>query len=76
MFLGQCLPIETHAVETHFERKHSLLNRKLLWPAVGSLILVGLSAGIAFGNNGERNNKTFEYAIGLWGDLPYSDVRR
>jgi hypothetical protein len=51
------------------------LNRKLLWPLVGSLILGGLSAGIAFGNNGERNNKTFEYAIGLWGDLPYSDVQ-
>src|SRR4029078_12898113 len=21
---------------------------------------------------GGRNNKTFEYAVGLWGDLPYS----
>jgi hypothetical protein len=26
-------------------------------------------------HNGDQNNKTFEYAIGLWGDLPYSDVQ-
>jgi hypothetical protein len=24
---------------------------------------------------GNGNNKTFEYAIGLWGDMPYSDVQ-
>ena len=51
------------------------MNRKLLRPLIGSLILAGLTAGIAFGNNGTQNNKTFEYAIGLWGDLPYSDVQ-
>src|SRR5207248_4769747 len=51
------------------------VNRKVLWPLIGSLILAGLSASIAFGNNGGRNNKTFEYTIGLWGDLPYSDVQ-
>jgi hypothetical protein len=48
------------------------VNRKLLWPLIGSLIVAGLSARVAFGNNGERNDKTFEYAIGLWGDLPYT----
>jgi hypothetical protein len=51
------------------------VNRKLLWPLIGSAIVAGLSAGVAFGNNGDQNNKTFEYAIGLWGDLPYSDVQ-
>jgi hypothetical protein len=47
--------------------------RKLLWPV---LVVVGvaaaLGAGLALGGNGATNKKTFEYAIGLWGDLPYS----
>jgi hypothetical protein len=47
---------------------------KMVWPLLAGLVVVGLSAGVAFGNNGDRN-KTFEYAIGLWGDLPYSDVQ-
>ena len=29
-----------------------------------------IAAGIAIGGNGATNDKTFEYAIGLWGDLP------
>ncbi len=34
-----------------------------------------LVAAVATGENGKQNNKTFEYAIGLWGDLPYSDTQ-
>jgi hypothetical protein len=49
--------------------------RKLLWPVLGVVIAASVVAGIAVGSNGESNKKTFEYAVGLWGDLPYSDVQ-
>jgi hypothetical protein len=39
------------------------------------LAMLALAAGIAVGSNGSRNDKTFEYAVGLWGDLPYSDAQ-
>jgi hypothetical protein len=32
-------------------------------------------AAVAIGDTGKQNNKTFQYAIGLWGDLPYSDTQ-
>src|SRR5262249_30707019 len=51
------------------------MHRKLLWPLVASIAVAALTVTVAFGNNGDRNNKTFEYTIGLWGDLPYSDVQ-
>jgi hypothetical protein len=49
--------------------------RKLL---VLSLVAAAaaLAAGLAVGGNGQTNKKTFEYAIGLWGDLPYSQVQQ
>jgi hypothetical protein len=34
-----------------------------------------MAAGIAAAGKGNTNNKTFEYAVGLWGDLPYSDAQ-
>jgi hypothetical protein len=43
--------------------------------ALGAVLLLALGAGIAVGANGTRNDKTFEYAVGLWGDLPYSDAQ-
>jgi len=51
------------------------MHRKLVWPLIGAAAIVGLSVSVAFGNDGNRNNKTFEYSIGLWGDLPYSDMQ-
>jgi hypothetical protein len=40
---------------------------------VGALIAsAALVAAVATGDEGKKNNKTFEYAIGLWGDLAYS----
>ena len=33
------------------------------------------TAGIAVAGKGDGNNKTFDYAIGLWGDMPYSDTQ-
>jgi hypothetical protein len=49
--------------------------RKLLWPIAALGALLAISAGIAAGDNGRENNKTFEYSVGLWGDLPYSDLQ-
>src|ERR1700758_1276187 len=52
------------------------MNRKLLLVPLAAVVLTAaLAAGAALANNGSANNKTFEYAIGLWGDLPYSDVQ-
>jgi hypothetical protein len=34
-----------------------------------------VSAGFAVSDNGATNNKTFEFTVGLWGDLPYSDTQ-
>jgi hypothetical protein len=45
---------------------------KLLWPLLLVLAAATVTAGLASGGNGETNKKTFEYAVGLWGDLPYS----
>jgi hypothetical protein len=46
--------------------------RKLIWPLVTAAVVLTTAAGLAIANNGMTNDKTFEYAIGLWGDLPYS----
>src|SRR5215510_5510077 len=47
--------------------------------AVLFLILIALSALYGFqgrnGIGGEQGNANAAYAIGLWGDLPYSDVQ-
>ena len=42
---------------------------------VAVVMLAGLAAmaGLAFAGREQSNDTTFEYAIGLWGDLPYSD---
>jgi hypothetical protein len=43
---------------------------------VGALVVsAALVSAVAVGDGGKKDNKTFEYAIGLWGDLPYSDVQ-
>jgi hypothetical protein len=49
--------------------------RKLSCPLLVSLVIVVLTAGVALGKAGERNDKKFVYTIGLWGDLPYSDLQ-
>jgi hypothetical protein len=46
--------------------------RKLFWPLLLVFAAAALAAGLASGGNGDTNKKTFEYAIGLWGDLPYN----
>jgi hypothetical protein len=49
--------------------------RKLYWPLLASIVVAALTAGVALGRDGERNRKEFDYTIGLWGDLPYSDLQ-
>jgi len=40
------------------------------------MIAAAVTAGIAIAaQQGGSNNKTFEYTVGLWGDLPYSDTQ-
>jgi hypothetical protein len=49
--------------------------RKVLVPlAAAVLVAASIVAGLAAAGDIKSNdNKTFQYAIGLWGDLPYSD---
>jgi hypothetical protein len=46
--------------------------RKLFWPVFAGVVTAALVAGVAIGKD-DRNDNHFAYAIGLWGDLPYSD---
>jgi hypothetical protein len=48
---------------------------RLLLPVLAALLAAALTASLAIGAGQGGNNKTFEYAVGLWGDLPYSDVQ-
>jgi hypothetical protein len=34
-----------------------------------------VAAAIAVADNGRTDNKTFVYSVGLWGDMPYSDLQ-
>jgi hypothetical protein len=52
------------------------MSRRLLGLLVLVLIAGGaLAAGIAGAGKDQGNDKTFEFTVGLWGDLPYSDVQ-
>lgn len=44
-------------------------------PLVAGGVAAMLSASMVFGADTVSNQKTFQYSIGLWGDLPYSDVQ-
>jgi hypothetical protein len=54
--------------------------RKLFMPILASLIAAALTAGIAVASrlddDGRTNDRNFQYAIGVWGDLPYSDIQQ
>ncbi|HZQ65002.1 MAG TPA: hypothetical protein VFA66_07235 [Gaiellaceae bacterium] len=49
--------------------------RRMLFLLVPVLAAGAVGAGIAVAETSGTNNKTFEYAIGLWGDFPYSDTQ-
>ena len=50
--------------------------RKPVWVAIAVLAIAAAAVGVAVGANGTRDDKTFEYSIGLWGDLPYSPAQQ
>jgi hypothetical protein len=52
-----------------------MLMRRFGWAALAALTLLAAGAGIAVGASGDRNDKTFAYAVGLWGDVPYSTAQ-
>ena len=52
--------------------------RRFRIPLIATVLVVALAAVLAVGavaGEGKGNKKEFEYAIGLWGDLPYNDVQ-
>ena len=49
--------------------------RNVSGPTLTGVLLVFGTAGVALGFGNQRDNKTFAYTVGLWGDLPYSDVQ-
>jgi hypothetical protein len=49
--------------------------RKLVLVVLAALAACAAAAGIAVAGKGNGNDKTFEYAVGLWGDMPYSDAQ-
>jgi hypothetical protein len=51
------------------------MRRKKWLAAALAVVAVLATAGIAVSGNGSTNNKTFEFTVGLWGDMPYSDVQ-
>jgi hypothetical protein len=50
------------------------MRRTLLWPVLAGVLVATAAVGVASGKD-DRNDKNFPYAIGLWGDLPYSDLQ-
>jgi hypothetical protein len=50
------------------------MTRRFFWPALAALSAVIVTAGVALGSH-PRNDRNFKYTIGLWGDLPYSDLQ-
>jgi len=49
--------------------------RKLVLAVLAAVTVAATAVGIAVAGKGNGNNKTFQYAVGLWGDMPYSDVQ-
>src|SRR5919112_398457 len=46
--------------------------RRLLVPTLAALLAAAATAGIAVAGRGHDRHHDHTYAIGLWGDLPYS----
>jgi hypothetical protein len=50
-------------------------SRRLVLVLLATVAAGAVAAGIAVAGKGNGNDKTFEYAIGLWGDMPYSQIQ-
>src|SRR5215471_9093111 len=53
-----------------------MLRRPLVFVLLGIIAVAAGLTGAAVAGKGNGNDKTFQYAIGLWGDLPYSAVQQ
>jgi hypothetical protein len=51
------------------------MTRKAVGLIVAAFAVMAAFAGFAVGNDGRQDDKTFQYTIGLWGDLPYNDAQ-
>ena len=49
--------------------------RKLVFALTAMLVAIGAVTGYAVAAKDKGNNKTFEFTVGLWGDMPYSDAQ-
>jgi hypothetical protein len=49
--------------------------RRIVIPTLLGLVVAATAAGFAIANRADTNDNHFDYAIGLWGDLPYSAVQ-
>ena len=52
-----------------------MFRRPLVLVLLGAIAVAAGLTGAAVAGKGNCNDKTFQYAIGLWGDLPYSAVQ-
>lgn len=51
------------------------MTRRLLWPLLATVVAAAPAVGLAVSRDGVTDDKTFVYSVGLWGDLPYSDLQ-
>ncbi|MCU1274560.1 MAG: hypothetical protein JWO48_1991 [Bryobacterales bacterium] len=67
---------ETKQADSASQPRRSVLRRLAVLMGVAVMIVVPLQRGFADdGNTGQEGNGANPYAIGLWGDLPYSSVQ-
>jgi hypothetical protein len=52
-----------------------MTGRRLLQLLLATVVIGAAAAGIAVAGAVHGNDTKFEYAIGVWGDMPYSDVQ-
>ena len=48
---------------------------RFVFLALTATVVAAVVAGFAIADRGKQNDKEFQYAIGLWGDTPYSDMQ-
>jgi len=52
-----------------------MTGRRLLQLLLATVVIGAAAAGIAVAGAVHGNDTKFEYSIGVWGDMPYSDVQ-
>src|SRR5947209_2088027 len=78
---SQVLPARSPRSNNSETRTTTAMNRlrhRRSSPLLAALVLGTLAVGLttaALARQAATNDKQFAYAVGLWGDLPYSDVQ-